>query len=258
MSGTGKRLEGRVAIVTGGGHGIGKAYARRLAEEGASVVIAELNKEAAEQVAAELKEAGFQALAVQTDVGSEESLQRMVETTISAYGRIDALINNAAIFATIPISRSGFDQINPEEWDLVMNINVKGTWLACRAVVPEMKKVGKGKIITIASGTAFHGTGGRIHYVASKAAIVGFTKTLARELGEFEINVNCIAPGSTLSEKDASDELLKYRQSKSSTRALKRMQTPNDLVGTVAFLCSDDSDFITGQTIVVDGGNHMH
>lgn len=253
-----QRLAGRVAIVTGGGHGIGKAYARRLALEGASVVIAELDGKAAEQVAEEIKAEGMKALAVQTDVSSEQSLADMVQKAVGEFGRIDVLINNAAIFATIPISRASFDQISPEEWDKVMEVNLKGTWLACRAVVPEMKKIGKGKIITIASGTAFHGQGGRIHYVASKAGTIGFTKTLARELGEFNIQVNCVAPGSTLSEEAATDDIVKYRQSRVSTRALQRVQTPNDLVGAIAFLSSDDSDFITGQTLVVDGGNYMH
>lgn len=253
-----QRLEGRVAIVTGGGHGIGKAYSRRLAMEGAAVVIAELDGKAAEAVAAELHHEGLKAIAVQTDVSSEESLSNMVNVINEKFGRIDILINNAAIFATIPISRASFDQISVNEWDKVMQVNLKGTWLSCRAVVPEMKKTGKGKIITIASGTAFHGNGGRIHYVASKAGILGFTKTLAREVGEFSINVNCIAPGSTLSEEDASDSIVKYRQSRVSDRALKRVQTPADLLGAVVFLSSDDSDFITGQTLLVDGGNYMH
>jgi 3-oxoacyl-[acyl-carrier protein] reductase len=249
---------GKVAIITGGGHGIGKAYAKHLALEGASVVIAEIDGKAAQQVAEELNAADMKAMGIQTDVSSEESLQEMVKQVIATFGRIDILINNAAIFATIPISRASFDQISLDEWDKVMNVNLKGTWLASRAVVPEMKNVGKGKIITIASGTAFHGNGGRIHYVASKAATVGFTKTLARELGEFNINVNCVAPGSTLSEEDASDNIVKHRQAGTATRALKRVQTPNDLVGAVAFLCSGESDFITGQTLVVDGGNYMH
>jgi 3-oxoacyl-[acyl-carrier protein] reductase len=138
-----------------------------------------------------------------------------------------------------------------------MQVNLKGTWLACRAVVPVMKRQGGGKIVTIASGTAFKGTGGRIHYVTTKAGILGFTKTLAREVGDVNITVNCIAPGSTLSEEHASNELVKYREQAARDRALKRLQTPEDLVGAVAFFCSRDSDFITGQTLIVDGGAQM-
>ena len=252
-----RRLGGRVAIVTGGGHGLGKAYARRLAQEGAKVVIAEIDAKAAAAAAKELSDAGFSALGVPTDVIDEDSLRNMVERTLAAFGRIDILINNAAVFATIPISRLPFDQIDPGEWDKVMQVNLKGTWLACRAVAPVMKRQGGGKIVTIASGTAFKGTGGRIHYVTTKAGILGFTKTLAREVGEHNITVNCIAPGSTLSEEHASSELVKYREQAARDRALKRLQTPEDLVGAVAFFCSSDSDFITGQTLIVDGGAQM-
>jgi 3-oxoacyl-[acyl-carrier protein] reductase len=168
------------------------------------------------------------------------------------------LVNNAAIFATVPMSRSPFDQIDPAEWDRMMAVNLRGTWLACRAVIPQMRKQGYGKIINISSGTALKGSASRIHYVTSKAGILGFTKTLAMEVGKDNICVNCIAPGSTLSEENADEALIKYRQAAASTRALQRMQTPEDLVGAVVFFASADSDFITGQTLVVDGGAHMH
>ena len=253
-----KRLKGKVVIVTGGGHGIGKAYAKHLAICGANVIVAEVLEDACIDINNEMKDSELNIQAIQTDITNKDSLLQLVDRTIEQYGKIDALINNAAIFSTIPISRVPFDQVSEEEWDLVMNVNVKGTWLACQAVVPHMKKQQKGKIITIASGTAFHGNGGRIHYVSSKAAILGFTKTLARELGEYNITVNCIAPGGTLSEEKLAETMLKHRESNASTRALKRVQTPDDLIGTIEFLCSDGSDFITGQTIVVDGGNYMH
>jgi 3-oxoacyl-[acyl-carrier protein] reductase len=248
-----KRLEGRVAIVTGGGHGIGKAYARRLAQEGAAVVIAELDGSAAERVAAEVG-----GLALRTDVAEEASVAEMARRTAERYGRIDILVNNAAIFATVPMSRAPFDQIDPAEWDRMMAVNLRGTWLACRAVVPQMRKQRYGKIINISSGTALKGSASRIHYVTSKAGIIGFTRTLAMEVGKDNICVNCIAPGSTLSEENADEALIKYRQAAASTRALQRMQRPEDLVGAVAFFASCDSDFITGQTLVVDGGAHMH
>jgi NAD(P)-dependent dehydrogenase (short-subunit alcohol dehydrogenase family) len=248
-----KRLEGRVAIVTGGGHGIGRAYARRLAEEGAAVVIAELDARAAERVAAEVG-----GLAVRTDVAEEASVAEMARRTLERFGRIDILVNNAAIFATVPMSRAPFDEIDPAEWDRMMAVNLRGTWLACRAVIPQMRKQRYGKIINISSGTALKGSASRIHYVTSKAGIIGFTRTLAMEVGKDNICVNCIAPGSTLSEENADEALIKYRQAAASTRALQRMQRPEDLVGAVAFFASSDSDFITGQTLVVDGGAHMH
>ncbi len=247
------RLQDRVAIVTGAGHGIGRAYARRLAEEGAKLVIAEIDGAAAEAVAAELG-----GLGVQTDVSDEKSAGEMARRTIERFGRIDILVNNAAIFATVPMSRAPFDQIDPEEWDRMMAVNLRGTWLASRAVIPQMRKQRYGKIINISSGTALKGSASRIHYVTSKAGILGFTKTLAMEVGKDNICVNCIAPGSTLSEENPDDALLKYRQAAAATRALQRLQTPEDLVGAIAFFASPDSDFITGQTLVVDGGACMH
>jgi 3-oxoacyl-[acyl-carrier protein] reductase len=252
------RLEGRVAIITGGGHGIGKAYARRLAQEGAKVVIAELDAAAAETVAAELKRDGFEALAVHTDVANQQSVQDMAERAVNAYGRIDILVNNAAMFATVPMSRAPFDQIDPSEWDRMMAVNLKGTWLACCAVVPHMRKHSYGKIINISSGTALKGSSSRIHYVTSKAGIIGFTKTLAQEVGKDGIRVNCIAPGSTLSEENPDEGIIKNRTAAAATRALQRVQTPEDLPGAVAFFACADSDFITGQTLVVDGGSCMH
>jgi 3-oxoacyl-[acyl-carrier protein] reductase len=247
------RLQDRVAIVTGGGHGLGHAYARRLAEEGAKLVIAELDGPAGERVAAEVG-----GLAVRTDVADEKSVNDMARQAVERFGRIDILVNNAAIFHTVPMSRAPFDEIDPAEWDRMMAVNLRGTWFACRAVIPQMRKQQYGKIVNISSGTALKGTGSRIHYVTSKAGILGFTRTLAMEVGKDNICVNCIAPGSTLSEENPAESIVKYRQAAASTRALQRMQTPEDLVGAVAFFASADSDFITGQTLVVDGGACMH
>jgi 3-oxoacyl-[acyl-carrier protein] reductase len=252
------RLDGRVTIVTGGGHGIGKAYASRLVQEGARVVIAELDEKAGRRVAGELNAAGYEALAVPTDVSKEESVARMARETVERFGRIDVLVNNAAIFATVPMSRSPFDRIAVEEWDRMMSVNLKGTWLACCAVIPQMRKQGYGKIINISSGTALKGSPSRIHYVTSKAGILGFTKTLANEVGRDNICVNCVAPGSTLSEENPDEEVIKMRTAAASARALKRVQKPEDLTGAIVFFASADSDFITGQTLVVDGGSFLH
>lgn len=253
------RLKDRVAIVTGGGHGIGRAYALGLAGEGAKIVIAEIDAKAADEVAQEIEAQGGQALAVPTDVANEESTQAMAHRTVDHFGGIDVLVNNASIFATVPMSRVGFEDISIEEWDRLMAVNLKGPWLACRAVVPYMRQRGKGKIINISSGTIMDGGGGtRAHYVASKAGVMGLTRTLAQELGKDNICVNTLAPGSTLSEADPTPEVLAFRQRTASGRALKRVERPDDLVGTVLFLASDDADFITGQMILVDGGDKMH
>jgi 3-oxoacyl-[acyl-carrier protein] reductase len=252
------RLAGRVAIVTGGGHGIGKAYALGLAAEGAKVVVAEIDATAAEAVAADLKRQGFEAIAVRTDVADPASVEAMAKRAVAAFGRIDVLVNNAAIFATVPMSRSPFDEIEIEEWDRMMAVNLRGTWLASRAVVPHMRKRGYGKIINISSGTALKGSASRIHYVTSKAGVLGFTRTLAREVGKDGICVNCIAPGSTLSEENPDEGIVRMRSAAAGERALQRVQKPEDLVGAIVFFASSESDFITGQTLVVDGGACMH
>ena len=252
------RLTGRVAIVTGGGHGIGKAFALRLAAEGAAVVIAELDGAAGDAVAAQLVASGAAALAVRTDVADKASVDAMAAAAVARFGRIDVLVNNAAVMATVPMSRVPFDQVPIDEWDLMMRVNLKGAWLAACAVVPQMRKQGYGKIINMSSTTALKGSPQRIHYVTSKAGILGFTKTLVLELGPQNICVNCIAPGSTLSEEQPDETLIKFRTAAAAATALKRMQKPEDLTGALVFLASADGDFVTGQTLVVDGGYFMH
>jgi 3-oxoacyl-[acyl-carrier protein] reductase len=252
------RLDGRVSIVTGGGHGIGKVYCEGLAAEGSAVVVAEIDGDAAERVASDLRAAGARAIEVKTDVADEHSAQHMAERTLSAFGRIDVLVNNAAVFATIPISRVPLEQISVAEWDLVMSVNLRGIFLACKAVLPAMRQQGYGKIINISSGTALSGSPTRIHYTTSKGGVLSFTRTLAREVGRSGVRVNAIAPGSTLSEENPTEDILRMRNAPVADRALQRVQLPADLVGAVVFLASAESDFITGQTLVVDGGATMH
>jgi 3-oxoacyl-[acyl-carrier protein] reductase len=251
-------LQDKVVIVTGGGHGIGKAYCLAFARSGARVVVADIDHLAARQVAAEINRIeGAGALAVRTDVADEESTRQMAEATLTRFGRIDVLVNNAAIFATIPINRGGIESIDPAEWDRLMTVNLKGLFFCVRSVLPTMRAQKSGKIINISSGTALTGSPGRIHYVTSKAGVIGFTRTLAREAGGDNIQVNAIAPGSTLSEENPSEEIIRMRQARVGDRALKRVQMPDDLVGTMLFLASPLSNFMTGQTICVDGGVAM-
>lgn len=251
------RLEGRVAIVTGGGHGIGAAYCRAIAGEGAKVAVVDLDGSAAKEVANEIRKDGGDALAIPVDVSSEDATLHMAAAVRDRFGRIDVLVNNAAIFSTVPMSRVPIEEVPVDEWDRLMAVNLRGTFLCCRAVLGAMRQQGNGSIINISSGTALSGSPSRIHYVTSKAGILGFTRCLAREVGAAGIRVNTVAPGSTLSEPDPSEETISYRKKRIAARALPRVQLPEDLVGAVVFLASSESDFITGQTLVVDGGAVM-
>jgi NAD(P)-dependent dehydrogenase (short-subunit alcohol dehydrogenase family) len=241
-----------VAIVTGGARHIGAAYCRRLAEEGAAAVIADVLD--GEPVAEEIRSKGGRALSLRADVAKEEDTNRVALATVKTFGRIDILVNNAAIF--INIQRHPFYEITAEEWDRVSAVNIKGPFLCAKAVFPKMKEQRSGKIINISSSTAYWGTPNFLHYVASKAALIGMTRSLAREVGEFGICVNAIAPGLVEHEGQTAPKSLTELQLKA--RSIKRLQTPEDLLGTLVFLASADSDFITGQTIVVDGGSVFH
>ena len=252
------RLKDRVIIVTGGAHGIGRAYCEGLAHEGARVVVADIDGRGAEAVAEALSSGGQEALAVQADVALPDATERMAQAAMARFGCIDGLINNAAVFQRPAMSRVPFEQIPVEEWDRLMAVNLRGIFLCCRAVVPYMKQQHRGKIVNISSGTVFFGAALLAHYVTSKAGVIGFTRTLARELGEYNINVNAIAPGLTMS-MDAVDEAREaLQQQRLQARSIKRTEMPQDLVGTAVFLCASDSDFMTGQTLVVDGGAQMH
>ena len=248
------RLKSKVAIVTGGGVGIGKAYAHGLAKEGAKVVVADIQDNEAKKVADEILADGGEAKAVHVDVTSVKGTQAMAQEAITAYGRIDILVNNAGLYSVI--QKKSFMEIDGNEWDRVMAVNVKGLWHCVKAVYPAMKRQGKGKIINVSSGTVFGTSPNFLHYVSSKSAVIGFTRALAREVGGDNICVNTIMPGLTISTQGVmTAERLADRRKR---RAFQREQYPADLVGTVIFLASDDSDFMTGQSINVDGGVNMH
>ena len=250
-------VEDRVIIVTGGGKGIGRVYCEKLAEAGARVVVADIDADANEITAAAIEAAGGRAIPVATDVSDPDATEAMAAAAIAAWGRIDGLINNASLMSVLP--RRPWHEIPLDEWDSVMGVNVRGVFLCCRAVFPQMREQSKGKIVNISSSRFWEGTPNRLHYSTSKAGVIGLTRSLSREVGEFNITVNAITPGFTLSDTQVSSSGDYARQNApDELRAIRRHQYPEDLVGAVMFLVSDASDYITGQTINVDGGRSMH
>jgi NAD(P)-dependent dehydrogenase (short-subunit alcohol dehydrogenase family) len=236
-------LDGKVAIVTGGAQGIGAAIGKGLEDDGATVVVADLDP----------PEGGIRA-----DVSSEEDVARLVEETVARHGRIDVLVNNAGLYASLQMR--AFTEIPLEEWNRVMEVNVASMFLTSRAVVPVMRGQGGGAIVNISSGTPFRGVPFLLHYVTSKGAIVALTRALARELGADAIRVNCVAPGFTMSDgvKSHPEVVEKLRDVSVAARTIQRDQVPEDVVGAVVFLCSPAADFVTGQTMVIDGGQFFH
>ena len=247
------QLNGKVAIITGAGRGLGAAYAMAFINEGAKVCVSDV-LDTTETVKA-LTDAGGQAIGLPCDVTNLAACEAMVEATEEAFGGVDTLVNNAALFVDIP--RRTFLDIDTEEWNKVMEVNVRGSFNCCKAVVPALRKRGAGSIVNISSSTALKGIPFTLHYVTSKGAIIAMTRAMARELGEENIRVNSLAPGLTMSEAVAAADntFAPYNEASIRGRALKREQMPDDLIGAAIFLASDASAFMTGQTMVVDGGD---
>lgn len=247
------QLQDKVAIITGAGRGLGSAYAMAFANEGAKVCVSDV-LDTAETVTA-IRDAGGEAIGLSCDVTDMSACEAMVQATVDTFGGVDSLVNNAALFVDIP--RRTFLDIDSEEWDKVMAVNVRGSFNCSKAVVPALRKRGAGSIVNISSSTALKGIPYTLHYVSSKGAIIAMTRAMARELGEENIRVNSLAPGLTMSEAVAAADntFAPYNEASIRGRALKREQVPDDLVGAAIFLASDASAFMTGQTMVVDGGD---
>jgi len=270
------RLKGKVAIVTGSARNpsMGRSYALQFAKEGAKIVVCDLLD--CGETAKEIESMGGEVLSLRTDVSSEESTIEMAEKISERFGRIDVLVNNAALYADLVFKPfyeftveewdklmavnlrvfKPFYEFTVEEWDKLMAVNLRGMFLCCKAVFPFMKAQGKGKIVNITSTVAFEGIPGFIHYATSKGGVISFTRAMARELGDYNINVNAVAPG--LAVTKASTHSAAFYDQMAAMRCFKRREHPEDMVGAVTFLCSEESDFITGQTIVVDGGCTLH
>jgi NAD(P)-dependent dehydrogenase (short-subunit alcohol dehydrogenase family) len=245
-------LEGKVAIVTGAAQGIGRAIAEGLAREGARIVVADLR--GAEEAAAAFSDG----VGLTVDVSNEAAVQRMTDAVVEQCGSIDILVNNAGLYASIPMRT--FLEIPLDEWRRVMDVNVASMFLTCRAVVPIMQAQGGGKIVNISSGTPFRGVPFLLHYVTSKGAIVAFTRALAKEIGKSGVLVNCVAPGFTMSAgvEEHPEVVQALQQASVSSRTIQRDQVPEDVVGAVVYLSGPSSSFVTGQTIVIDGGQYFH
>jgi 3-oxoacyl-[acyl-carrier protein] reductase len=252
------RLKDKVAVITGAAHGIGKAYARRFAEEGAQVIIADIDAMESEATAKALIDSGLSAWARSTDVRDFASVESLMRECVRRFGRVDILLNNAAIYVTQKLWKGPVEELDLREWDRVIEVNLKGVFLCCKAAIPIMKQQKSGKIINIASGTFFTGSGNMPHYTTAKGGVVALTRVMARQLGEWSINVNCMTPGSTMSEEHVTADVLARREGSIDKRAFKRVERPADIVGTALFLASPESDFITGQLLVVEGGGLMH
>lgn len=248
-------LDGKVVIVTGGGRGLGRAFAEAICREGGKVVVAELVEELGHQAVKELALAGHEVLFVQTDTADWLSVRNMAETVVENWGGIDGLVNNAAL--ATGIGGKNFEDIPVEEWDRVIAVNVRGPWLSSKAVIPYLRIGGGGKIVNIASDTFLWGAPVLMHYVASKGAVIAMTRAMAQEVGADNVSVNAIAPG--LTKVEATESVAASRHEfYVNGRAFRREQYPEDVTGAIVFLLSDASDFVTGQLLAVNGGFAFH
>jgi 3-oxoacyl-[acyl-carrier protein] reductase len=248
-------LANKAVIVTGAAHGIGRAYSERLAADGASVALLDIDAKRNAEVADRICKDGGKALAIAADVRDFASFKKAVDQAAKAFGSLTGIVNNAGMLNVVPITRCNFEDIPDSEWDESFRLNTKSAWYGCKAALPYLRANKGGSIVNIGSSTIFRGVPTRAHYVAAKAALIGFNRTIARELGGDNIRVNLVCPGSTLSEEDPTPETIAMREAPVKTRCLQRIERPSDLVGTIAFLMSDDSAFTTGQTFLVDGGS---
>lgn len=246
-------LAGRTIVITGAATGIGQAFALGCAAQGANVVAADMNP--ADETVAAIGAAGGQAIAVRVDVADEASVRAMAEAAVRRFGRIDGLVNNAAYFREVKLTP--FEELDPAQWDRVFAVNVKGVWLCCKAVMPALRAAGGGSIVNIASVVAVAGQPGYLHYVGSKGAVLSMTKGLAKECGKDGVRVNVIAPGFVITDATR-NRPVEWQQSFLKARAISREQRPDDLVGSAVYLLSDLAAFVTGQTLVVDGGHIMY
>jgi NAD(P)-dependent dehydrogenase (short-subunit alcohol dehydrogenase family) len=247
-----RRLEQRIAIVTGAAQGIGRSIALGFAREGANVVIADVNEESARTVKNEIEAGGGRALAIRTDVSNEISVHAMAKASLAELGRVDILVNNAGIFPT-----SSVEEMSEEDWDRVIGTNLVGAFLCTKAVVPKFLEQGSGRIISLTSGRAFQGAKNGAHYAASKAGIIGFSKSLALELAPHGITVNVICPGITDTAQPRGHQTEEEMYAQGQRIPLGRIGQPEDLVGPAVFLASGAAAFVTGQTILVNGGSIM-
>lgn len=246
------RFQNKSVIITGGGGKIGKAYAMAFAKEGAKLCLPDIAS--ADHVVKAIRDMGGTAISMQCDVTDEKSVKAMVDETAKHFGTVDVLINNAAYFMTV--WKGPFWEMTVEEFDKAMAVNVRGSWLCAKAAVPYMQKQKKGKIINISSNVALTGNPNYIHYVTSKGALIAMTRAMARELGDYNICVNTVSPGFTVTEGRQVDP--EYERIRNQARSIKRTQVEGDVVGTVLFLASSESDFMTGQLLNVDGGAHFN
>ena len=250
------RLQDKVVVITGAARGLGQEYARRMAEEGASIVVCD-RRDIGDTVAV-VEKAGGKAIGLDTDVTDMKSCEALIGAAVDKFGRVDTLINNAALYGSLKVG--GFEKIDEDEWDATMDVNVKAIWQMCKAVAPVMREQNSGSIINISSLAATYGMPGLLHYTVSKAAVIGVTRGLARELGRNNIRVNSVAPTSVMT--DATKEMFGDRFDRAvkgvaDQQAISRNLHEKDVVGMMLFLASDDSEFVTGQTLMVDGGTTL-